>query len=797
MSVAYRSRQKQLGCTMSQVKSKAVIWAAICALTVGQMCGPSRFAFAGEIKLRNDLTIEGRSVQMQSLSAAQKPGGGEITTYPITMVNAGMQRYYVPSRNIVEANNDAELSKYEKFKLPQRRRSQSKMLGAVGLFSNVTKFSAFGRRSVTIRTSKGPLIIEQGITEIGPKYMKVAALNYAWEYAIATQSIPTSAVDAMIRKVTDQNKPEDRFAIVRFYLQAKLYIRALVELEKIEQEIPTLKTRVAEDMLLVRQKLAQTLIDELDRRQSHGQHRLAYTKAKKFPTNKMSASILRQVREFLGAYDESKNDSERLIAALGELQSELPADGQRETVDAMRIEVVEQLHYETLPRLRPFLDALDNKGKTAEEKLALAYSGWMLGDADATDRLDLTLSLWQARFHMLNYLRCTEEKQRMQILADLLRTESIGPDLIYKLVAHLPAQIETPGIRPGVGADIEVNNAMADAPEGTPAIRYRVMLPPEYTHHRSYPMVVAMHSVERSPEWELRWWAGNAAEPLQAQRNGYIVIVPEYVQEKAKTYDYSPMSHYRVIQSIRDARKRFNIDSDRVYLSGHGSGGDAAFDIGMAHPDLFAGVIPITGVIDGLTIRIWRNGRRVPWYCIGGQLDRDTWERNAKTFNSMMIAGYDVVLANYIGRGYESYYSEIHHIFGWMELHKREIYPKEFSLLTSRSNNNRHYWLKAHTLDTPPIVKRVGAKPSTRAKTTEAKILDSSERWTTITVKSAARKYTLWLSPDMLDFEKRLRVVVKGTSKYNGFIKSDVGTILEDLRIRGDRQKIFEARLEI
>ena len=44
---------------------------------------------------------------------------------------------------------------------------------------------------------------------------------------------------------------------------------------------------------------------------------------------------------------------------------------------------------------------------------------------------------------------------------------------------------------------------------------------------------------------------------------------------------------------LRDAMRRFSIDSDRVFLSGHSIGGDAAWDIGLAHPDLWAGVIPI------------------------------------------------------------------------------------------------------------------------------------------------------------------------------------------------------------
>lgn len=782
---------------MSRIKNRACCWAAICAVLMGQMVVPFRLAGAGEIKLRNDLSIEGRSVQLQSMSAAITPSGGEITTYPITMVNTGMLRYYVPTRNVVEANNDAELSKYEKFKVPQRLGSRAKTLGSVGLFANTTDFNHLGQRSVTINTANGPLVIEQGITEIGPNYMKVEAVGYAWEFAIATQSIPTDAVDKMIRQVTNQQNPEDRFAIARFYVQAKLYIKALTELEAMEREFPALKEKIGENILIVRQQLAQTLIDELDRRKARGQHLLAYAKAKEFPTENMSASILRQVRDFLGEYDKAKDNGERIVAQLGEVQAVLANDERRGAVEAMRAEVSEQLNFEAMPRLRPFLDAIDNNTKTAEEKLALAYSGWMLGGADATDRLDTTLNLWKARFHMLNYLRCTDEKQRTQILADLLRTENIGPDLVLKLIQHLPAQLETPGIRAGAPYVVDVNQNVGDIPEDTQPIRYRVVLPPEYTHHRSYPMVVAMHSVERDPDWELRWWAGTVDEPLQAQRNGYIVIVPEYVKAGEKTYDYSPMTHYRVIQSIRDACKRFNVDSDRIYLSGHGTGGDAAYDLGMSHPDLFAGVIPIAALIDGLCIRIWKNAKLLPWYCIAGQLDRDIFERNAKTFNSMMISGYDIVLAEYVGRGYESYYSEIHRIFDWMELHRRDIFPKDFTIQTMRLNDNRHYWLKSHTLDLPPPKNANGAALPATAKTTRAEIHDGSDRWTSIAISSAARKHTIWLSPDMLDFEKRVRVTVNGTSKFNGFVESDIGMILEDLRIRGDRQKVFEARIEI
>ena len=48
-----------------------------------------------------------------------------------------------------------------------------------------------------------------------------------------------------------------------------------------------------------------------------------------------------------------------------------------------------------------------------------------------------------------------------------------------------------------------------------------------------------------------------------------------------------------MLNSLRDACRRFSVDSDRVFISGHSMGGDAAWDLGTAHPDLWAGMIPI------------------------------------------------------------------------------------------------------------------------------------------------------------------------------------------------------------
>ena len=45
-------------------------------------------------------------------------------------------------------------------------------------------------------------------------------------------------------------------------------------------------------------------------------------------------------------------------------------------------------------------------------------------------------------------------------------------------------------------------------------------------------------------------------------------------------------------------------------------GGDAAWDLGLSHPDLWAGVIPIVATSDKYISRYWENAKFVPFYFV-------------------------------------------------------------------------------------------------------------------------------------------------------------------------------------
>src|SRR5690606_18091628 len=133
------------------------------------------------------------------------------------------------------------------------------------------------------------------------------------------------------------------------------------------------------------------------------------------------------------------------------------------------------------------------------------------------------------------------------------------------------------------------------------------------------------------------------ASPGHAMKRGYIVIAPDYADQQDAEYNYSLHAHIAVVASIRDARQRFGVNSNRIFLGGHGMGGDAAFDIGMSHADLFAGVMPIAAICDKYCKWTWDNTKLTGWYVVGGERDRNTLEVNAATLNQMMKRGYDLV----------------------------------------------------------------------------------------------------------------------------------------------------------
>lgn len=784
---------------------------SISTLVAGCLCLMICFqsARAGELELKDGTILRGNVVPIlgltEELASRLEYGDTEVKMprrklegYPILMVDDGVVRYFVSRRNYVRVNNDQDLSLYETFKLPQRVTSRGQMLKVVGSFENVTDFDEYGRRTVTLRTSKGKLPLLQGVTEITPHYLKITGLKQQWNLGMRTTSVKEDVLATMLQQVIDPLDPNERIALARFYIQAGLYLPAEQEFAAIKQKFPEYEEKIAGFVTELHTLHSQQLLNELEQRRRAGQHQLAQTAIAKFPTENVGQSILRQIREWEDDYAKRRERIEKAQFRLGELEAEIKDEKNRDLLQACRREVISQLGFESIDRLGAFLNLESDDSLSAREKLALAYSGWIVGAANVVTDLDTALNLWTARAHVLEYLRNEEEQLDENIIETLSKLEGVSTAVVKQMIPLLPPILDAPVRNIEDAFPIQVTDPQAQVP-----VSYSVLLPLEYNPHHTYPMIVALRPSGWSAEKELHWWGKFKDGPGQSQRRGYIVIAPEYLQEDQQEYrsqhssNYAnAQAHYAVIQSIRDARKRFSIDSDRVFLTGHWNGADAAFDIGMSHPGLFAGVIPITGKSCAYNLHYWQNAKDLAWYIVGGELDRDTMEHNSVLLNRMMRYGHDVIYAEFKGRGQENYYEEIHKLFDWMELHQRLKYPKDIEEKILRPLDNRYYWVRTdgfpRQIMQPPVFVGNGR---IRARPVKLSVSIKPEG-NVIFVKSGGKSYSLWLNPELVNFDERLEVRVDNRRKFNDFLRPDMKAMLDDVRNRGDRQKLFEARLD-
>ena len=174
---------------------------------------------------------------------------------------------------------------------------------------------------------------------------------------------------------------------------------------------------------------------------------------------------------------------------------------------------------------------------------------------------------------------------------------------------------------------------------GRPDFTYLAQLPPEYDPQKRYPCIVSLHGAGTTAEQQIDWWAGSYDQASgrrlgQATRRGYIVIAPKWSSENQAKYEYTAREHAAILYCLRDACRRFSVDTDRVFLSGHSMGGDAAWDIGLAHPDLWAGVVPIVATAGKYVSRYWQNARnQLPLYFVSGDMDGNRLEFNKMELN--------------------------------------------------------------------------------------------------------------------------------------------------------------------
>ncbi len=115
-----------------------------------------------------------------------------------------------------------------------------------------------------------------------------------------------------------------------------------------------------------------------------------------------------------------------------------------------------------------------------------------------------------------------------------------------------------------------------------------LFLPESYDLSKPAALLLQLHETGGTARGGTRLWI-QVAEKL-----GMVVVAPaEHVEKEG--FAYTARERAVSLSALRWARRRCNVDENRVFVSGISRGGHLAWDLALRHPDLFAAVMPMVG----------------------------------------------------------------------------------------------------------------------------------------------------------------------------------------------------------
>ncbi len=751
-------------------------------------------------RLKNGLQLEGDFLPIGGICDAKASAApqsvNDLPQLLVTMVDDGLRRTFFHQNNLATQPRPA-IVRPERIRLEQDVQKSGRQIASIGSMIP-GPFDERGRRVVRMRDGDGTFYVLQGVSELNPTCVVLEGLAgrqpYEWRMSVATSSVPADLLSRIVANHLDQQNIDDRMRMVRLYTQADRYKDARDELARMLEDFPDV-AQLKDQLDALQQQWAKQIVRDIRvLSQEAGRHQLAYQMLKTFPAEGVATETLLEVRELLRDYDRQLDQQAQVKQHLAADIASLPNDARRQRAELVLSELELELNIETLRRVNDYLRLMNDAAITPDRKVALAVGGWILGPGAGVQNLDLAAAYVRLRELVAEYLEGETLQQRNQVLEQIQLLEGASPEVVARLLANMKPVLGSEGavelspLRYRISTPVEGLLQQKEA-------SYLIQLPDQYEPYRRYPCVVSLCGATNTPESQLNWWSGGVGYHRDhPARRGYIVIAPEWTKEKQGRFEYSAREHASVLASLRDACRRYSIDTDRVFLSGHFMGGDAAWDIGLAHPDLWAGVIPIGASADKYVTRYWQNAAGLPWYFVGGDLDVGRLQANCSLWDRSLKSGrFDTVVVLYQGRGEEDYNDELPRLMGWMSQQRRTLARAKFRCDALRPWDNFFWWVEVD--DYPPrsrVPPLAWPMDKSREATTEGEVLP--ENANAVRVTTDANEATVFLLPDLLRLDEEATVFLNG--KKITAPPPSVEVILEDARTRCDRQHPFWTKVE-
>jgi len=285
-----------------------------------------------------------------------------------------------------------------------------------------------------------------------------------------------------------------------------------------------------------------------------------------------------------------------------------------------------------------------------------------------------------------------------------------------------------------------------------------------------------------------------------ATGKGLIGVFPTaHLPGKPFTW-FSPDVEQFVLEIIKELKRTYKIDTNRIYVAGHSLGGSGAYHIGPRHADIFAAISPNAGGCHGSETRPgeWElpggymgNLFNTPIFIThyGGDPRVVVHEARAaaKELAELRKEHPDGYIHRYVeGEGVAHGFppgTSPSKIIAWMTKFKRDPYPEKVIWEPAARNKRRFFWLRKQSVFTSRgrgqrIVATIGKN--------EIDITANNRNGLSVLLAGSM-------------FKAGRPVVVRfgGKEVFRGYVQRDPAALLESILMSIDPAQVFEYRIDL
>jgi poly(3-hydroxybutyrate) depolymerase len=409
---------------------------------------------------------------------------------------------------------------------------------------------------------------------------------------------------------------------------------------------------------------------------------------------------------------------------------------------------------------------------------------------------------------LVDYFQAGSPEVRSEIAARVAAIPGANVDTVASRLHSLPLwQPAKPGV---TSFEMETKTG------GRRSVWVRV--PPNYDPAKPWPAVITLHGTGGRARRQLEFTVG-----LLAARADAVIVAAPQAESGGPFNPHDESETDQPVRLLRILRRRYHIDSDRVYLTGYSKGGHRTCSAAVMFADRFAGAMPLAGCMslvqrEGLYPQFLPNLQHLPMLLVWGEQDTRTPagresadggiagvnRRFAEAAKQMELPVTAVELP---GVGHASVKPPADLLADLLSL-KRKRYPRRVSHWFRYPGQGHAYWLGlVEFLGQPWSDGRMHVKLKPGDDPQEAILRETRNRMGRLTGvidgqlvtvhAKRAKVLDVLLHDELIDLDQPITVKINGRRAFQGMVQRRVETLLESAAEEWDFDRLFTVRIRI